>query len=621
MDQEMVALFPGGLRVMLIGDDAKAVRSAIAAMSSTGLRCRVVASYATASAGLRALSSNNVADVQAVLCDVHKVVSSGFDFRLVVETELHIPVIYILSTKDTVAGEDEEFLNLLLDTATYVVRKPLSSDVMAHVWRVVAWRRSCLEDRIPSGGVANVDALAGAHNEDGDNDDGVVIVDEQPQVHYKTVRPGGSRKRQLTIIDVDGNNGSNANCSGEAGAKSTNILEKVNENGLSRQHGSSHLQEYREKQQKEVHADDRRLLQPADSPFLKAILPSLNLSPLNPPPAGLSSVAGSGSSTAAPFQQFQQPADNAVISFVNNAAPVAVKAPPAAFAGSGAAAPFQVPAYQQLQQPFGSNGNAVISFNNIAPAVSAPAPARAQQPPSGVQLGAPPQKLFMGPFSYQGPTPPTLHNHIDLLHAFPPRVTTAMDKGKAPLIELPFGQPVDDLLDGETAYYGGAAPSIGAPRAAGVPQNNAAAGSSFMAPPMQPVFSITSPIMATQAGEGGSAAVVVEPEENAAATAEAAAPNSVVEPFVVLPDPVDPFAPLDGEDDIIMFSLESLLGLGLDDDATMLPLEDAGAATGDAAGGSLDGEEGGWDLDLDDILMNNKNDFEFAFLEDMDGSE
>ncbi|KAF0898770.1 hypothetical protein E2562_009375 [Oryza meyeriana var. granulata] len=142
MEEEMLSFFPGGLRVLLVDDDTKAVRTATATLST--LHYPVVAMYPTASAGLRALSGDNVTDVQAVLCDVHKVVSSGFDFRLVVETELHIPIIYLLSTTEhTVAGEDAEFLNHLLLTATFIVRKPLDSAVMAHLWSVVAWRRCC----------------------------------------------------------------------------------------------------------------------------------------------------------------------------------------------------------------------------------------------------------------------------------------------------------------------------------------------------------------------------------------------------------------------------------------------------------------------------------------------
>ena len=123
-----------------------------------------------------------------------------------------------MEEEDMVAGEDAEFLNHLLLTATYIVRKPLNPTVMARLWRVVAWRMYCLEERIQ----ANVAANAGAGGEDDDDDDDVVIV-EEPQVHFKAVRrtSGGSRKRQLTINVVDdGNRGSGSGGGGGGGAGS-----------------------------------------------------------------------------------------------------------------------------------------------------------------------------------------------------------------------------------------------------------------------------------------------------------------------------------------------------------------------------------------------------------------
>ncbi|EAZ42978.1 hypothetical protein OsJ_27567 [Oryza sativa Japonica Group] len=581
MDQARISFFPDGLRVMIIDDDAKAVRRATATLSQ--LQYAVVATHSTASAGLRALSGDNVVEIQAILCDVHKVVSSGFDFRRVVESELRIPVIYLLSKmeeEDMVAGEDAEFLNHLLLTATYIVRKPLNPTVMARLWRVVAWRMYCLEERIQ----ANVAANAGAGGEDDDDDDDVVIV-EEPQVHFKVVRrtSGGSRKRQLTINVVDdGNRGSGSGGGGGGGADAnpTRIL----------QHITSNLQEFRTKHQKKDMAIERPLIS-SDSMFLKAILPTLKISPCNPLTLtggiGSSSVAAEafagGSSSAAPLQipVFQQQSTgngNTVISFSNNASPMAMRAPTdntmISF-NNVSAAPV---------------ANAVISFSNISRSAAMQAPAARGQHLSGdvQQLDFPQQKLYFGPFSYQGPPPPSMHNHINLLPPTSSPVTCSMDKGKVPIIELPYGMPVDDFLVSQTTY-GGAGPSIGATDAAAAaypytdaPSNNVATGC-LMVPPMGPAFSITEP--------------TVWPK----VAADAA---------------------MDVQEDI-MFSLESLLGPDYD----LLPMEDVSApdtaAAGDAAGGSLDGEEGGmdigWDLDLDDILVENVNDF--AFLDNLAGSE
>uniref|UniRef100_A0A0E0LVL1 Response regulatory domain-containing protein n=1 Tax=Oryza punctata TaxID=4537 RepID=A0A0E0LVL1_ORYPU len=609
MDQGRVSFFPDGVRLMIIDDDAKAVRRATATLSK--LQYAVVATHSTASAGLRALSGNDVVDVQAILCDVHKVVSSGFDFCRVVESELRIPVIYFLSKmeeEDMVAGEDAEFLNHLLQTATYIVRKPLNPTVMAHLWRVVAWRRCCLEERIQ----ANIAAHAGTGGED---DDDVVIV-EEPQVHFKAVRrSGGSRKRQLTINVVDDDNRGSGG--GAAGSSSETQKHQI------LQHITSRLQEFRAKHQKKDITDERPLIS-SDSMFLKAILPTLNVSPRNPLTltggAGSSSVAATafagGSSSLAPLQVpvFQQQSagnGNMVISFNNNASPMARHTP----AGNTMISFNNVTAAPVT--------NAVISFNNYAGSAAVQAPNAMEQHLSDDvrQLDFPQQKLYFGPFSYQGPPPPSMRNHINLLQptSFPP--ICSMDKGNTPLIELPYGMPVDDFLVGQTAY-GGAGPSIGAPDAAAVAysytdalNNNAVVGS-LMAPPMGPAFSITDTIVVTQDEGTGAGAGVIASEKNAVA----AAPDNAA-PLMV-PNQVAADAAIDAEEGI-MFSLESLLGL---DYNMPLPMEDVGAAdaaaAGDAAGGSLDGEEGmdiGWDLDLDDILVEHANDF--TFLDNLAGSE
>uniref|UniRef100_A0A0E0QGQ6 Response regulatory domain-containing protein n=1 Tax=Oryza rufipogon TaxID=4529 RepID=A0A0E0QGQ6_ORYRU len=598
--EDMLSFFPSGLHVMLIDDDTKNTRTATKTLST--LHYPVVSTHTTACAGLRTLSGDNMLDVQTVLCDVSKVVSSGFDFRRVVETEHQIPVIYLLSTTEPeqmVAGEDAEFLNHLLLKATYIVRKPLDRATMAQLWRVVTWRRCCLEERVPGDSMDDIAAHAGAGGEDGNDDDVVVI--EEPQVHFKLVRSRGSLKRQLTInVDSGSSDGADAN--------PRKKIEHMNDaKGLVGQHVASHLQlpaqEYCTKQQNDL--DERRLIS-SGSLFLKAIFPTLNVSPSNPliltggaGPSCIPTMTIAGSRTAAPFQVpvfQQQPAGTTVIFFSNTA----VQAPigNAFISFNNAASP-------------AATGNTVISFNNIAAPAAMQVPAMRQRLSSGVQPDAPQQRLYMGPFSYQGPPPPpTMRNHINIVPAaFIPRVGMTVNIGKAPMIELPFGVPVDDFLVGETAY-GGAGPSIGAPgddatvayAYTGALNNNTAVGS-LMAPPIdEPTFTLTDPIVGTK-GEGVVPIVITSDDQNALAAVEAAAPNNA-KPFM-MPDQVDL------EEDI-MFSLESLLGL----DEDMIPMVDAG---GEAAEGSLNIGEGGmeigWDLDLDDILMNNTN--EFAFLDDL----
>uniref|UniRef100_A0A0E0LVL0 Uncharacterized protein n=1 Tax=Oryza punctata TaxID=4537 RepID=A0A0E0LVL0_ORYPU len=592
---------------MLVDDDTKNTRTVTKTLST--LHYPVVATHTTTSVGPRTLSADNVTRQR----DRHpnhplRCQQGGLlriDFPVSSRPTSTSPSSTTTEPEQMVAGEDAEFLNHLLLKATYIVRKPLNRTTMAQLWRVVAWRRCCLEERIPASDAMHIAAHAVAGGKDDDDDDVVVI--EEPQVHFKAVRSRGRWKRQLTINVDDGS-------SGGADVNPRKKIEHMNDvKGPVGQHIARHLQlpppqEYCTKQQKDL--DERRLL-PSDSLFLKAILPTLNVSPCNSliltggaGPSCIPTTTIAGGSTAAPFQvsvfqqqQQQQPAGtaqhdgagtytgNAVISFNNAGSPAAT-------------------------------GNAVISFNNVAAPAPVQAPPMGQRLSGGVQPEAPQQRLYMGPFSYQGPPPPIMRNHIDVVPVTStPHVGMTTNKGKAPTIELPFGLPVDDFLVGQTAY-GGAGPSIGAPddddAAAYAAVNNNAATCSLMAPPIEPAFTITEPIVGNLQGEGVVPVVVT----NAVAAAEAEAPNNA-EPFM-MPDQVVADAPVDAEEDN-MFSLESLLGL---DDDMILPMEDAGAADaagGDADGGSLNIEEGGmeigWDLDLDDILMNNTN--EFAFLDDL----
>uniref|UniRef100_A0A0E0EJS3 Uncharacterized protein n=1 Tax=Oryza meridionalis TaxID=40149 RepID=A0A0E0EJS3_9ORYZ len=298
-------------------------------------------------------------------------------------------------------------------------------------------------------------------------------------------------------------------------------------------------QEIRTKHQKKDIANERPLIL-SDPMFLKAILPTLNVSSFGFP-AGI---------------HWKRQHGNQLQRNNNTIAPVV---------------------------------NALISFNNFGGSTAGQASA----------LDAPQQKLYFRPFSYQGSPPPSMHNHINFPMALPPQVGMDMDKGKTPLIELPYGIPMDNLLVEQTAYSG-AGPSIGAPDSVitsypyiGALNNDGIAGS-LMAPPNGPTFSIIEPTVVTQ-GEGSEKNTVATTRNNAA-------------PLMV-PDQVVADVAMDVED--IMFSLESLLGMDYD---MLLSMEDANAAADDAAGMDI-----GWDLDLDDILVENTNDF--AFLDNLAGSK
>uniref|UniRef100_A0A0E0F786 Uncharacterized protein n=1 Tax=Oryza meridionalis TaxID=40149 RepID=A0A0E0F786_9ORYZ len=138
----------------------------------------------------------------------------------------------------------------------------------------------------------------------------------------------------------------------------------------------------------------------SDSMFLKAILPTLNVSPCNPLTiiggSGSSAVAAAafagGSSSPAPLQVpvFQQQSTgngNTVISFNSNASPVAMQAP-----ADNSMISFNNIAAAPV-------ANVVISFNNFARSTAGQASATMEHHLSGgvQQLDAPQQKLYFGP--------------------------------------------------------------------------------------------------------------------------------------------------------------------------------------------------------------------------------
>uniref|UniRef100_A0A0D9WPX7 Response regulatory domain-containing protein n=1 Tax=Leersia perrieri TaxID=77586 RepID=A0A0D9WPX7_9ORYZ len=325
MAEQMVSFFPDGLRVMVVDDDTKA-KTATTILSAQ--HYSVVATCSTIGAAVCALSGDNGVDVQAILCDIHKVVFSGFDFRHIVETKLHVPVIYLLSMDDAVEGEEAGSLDRLLENATYIVKKPLDPTMMAHLWRVVAWRKCYLEVNMAA--PADGDASSG----DGESDDDEAIIIEEPQIQFKAVQHERNQKRQLAINNDDDNNRDDED------AHPAKILEHMNVEDWKEACCKLHYrymttlflggtlaplwpQKYRaqRQQQKREQLDDRRLFQSSDSVFLKAILPTLNPLPSNPLiPSSIVTASsalfagGSAAAAAAPFQApvlHQQPAATA----------------------------------------------------------------------------------------------------------------------------------------------------------------------------------------------------------------------------------------------------------------------------------------------------------------------
>uniref|UniRef100_I1QH64 Uncharacterized protein n=1 Tax=Oryza glaberrima TaxID=4538 RepID=I1QH64_ORYGL len=136
----------------------------------------------------------------------------------------------------------------------------------------------------------------------------------------------------------------------------------------------------------------------------------------------------------------------------------------AAFAGgSSSLAPLQVPVFQQestgkgkhsnqLQQQFCCTGGRCPDLLQRLCRVDSQAGVGGNGTSSVWWYpiaGCSPAEAVLWALLNQGPPPPSMRNHINLLPtALPPQVGMAMDKGKAPLIELPYGIPMDDFLVG-----------------------------------------------------------------------------------------------------------------------------------------------------------------------------
>lgn len=109
---------------------------------------------------------------------------------------------------DEVAG-----LVRVLETATFVIKKPLDADEAAQLWKVVAWRRYLLGGRNASGntrmpplpvfgvpgsgghgGGGLIFPLLPGPGVDDDGDDSAVV--EEDRAHYKVVTSGGRKRKQ-----------------------------------------------------------------------------------------------------------------------------------------------------------------------------------------------------------------------------------------------------------------------------------------------------------------------------------------------------------------------------------------------------------------------------------------
>jgi hypothetical protein len=88
------------------------------------------------------------------------------------------------------SGKEADRLLRRLPPATYAIREPPHVDDMRRLWRVIAWRKFCLEAKVKQAAIVE-DLTAGSTVDDEERED------EEERVQFKVVKArGGGRKRK-----------------------------------------------------------------------------------------------------------------------------------------------------------------------------------------------------------------------------------------------------------------------------------------------------------------------------------------------------------------------------------------------------------------------------------------
>ncbi|CAL5066820.1 unnamed protein product [Urochloa decumbens] len=143
MVDAMVTLFPKGIRTLIVDDDAKFLKMANMLLSILNFEAVICSSVTCA---LKSLTSDEHTGFDAILVHAAKVATYGFNFRAIIETDLHIPIIYFLPLDHHTTGDEADELLHTLHAGTYIVKKPLDAyKVRTLLWTVIARRKCDLE--------------------------------------------------------------------------------------------------------------------------------------------------------------------------------------------------------------------------------------------------------------------------------------------------------------------------------------------------------------------------------------------------------------------------------------------------------------------------------------------
>ncbi|CAN6213287.1 unnamed protein product [Urochloa humidicola] len=187
MDAEMVAMFPKGIRALIIDDDNKFIKSATMLLSVLNFD---VVPCASVTHALKSLTSGEFKDFDVILAHAAKAAACGFDFRAIIEADLLTPVVYFLPQDHQATGDEADELLSMLQAGTYIMKKPLDiNEVRTRLWNVIAWHKCHLEIKASGGSAGGKRTSAEAGLDAGGKD-------EDRRIHYKVVRARCGRKKK-----------------------------------------------------------------------------------------------------------------------------------------------------------------------------------------------------------------------------------------------------------------------------------------------------------------------------------------------------------------------------------------------------------------------------------------
>ncbi|PUZ51795.1 hypothetical protein GQ55_6G218400 [Panicum hallii var. hallii] len=300
----MSTFFPNKIRVLVVDGDAKFLK--LSSMILSLLNYKVTTCGCPISA-LKVLTKNKL---DVVLTNSVDAAACGFDFRAIVESNLGIPVLYYVPLPRKASGKEADRLLRRLPPATYAIREPPHVDDMRRLWRVIAWRKFCLEAKVKQAAIVE-DLTAGSTVDDEERED------EEERVQFKVVKARGGGRKRKSSSNPGGSSG--ASLAGDHPGKAQqqmNVTEGQERDNMA----SSQQQERRGTRAKKNKGKASQLQEPQAmddrqpgqqqqmSLLLQYLLHSLNVPPYNPslfvdaagPSNNVAACAGASNAAAPP---------------------------------------------------------------------------------------------------------------------------------------------------------------------------------------------------------------------------------------------------------------------------------------------------------------------------------